>query len=89
METASLIITAIATVAIAWFSWCSYQITRKLMVHDEARTQKDEEFRQQLSDLYQGIIIATLLSGPSSYGAYEDSAKVFKNKYKGQTPIPI
>lgn len=67
------VITALATVVIAYST---------------RRTEKSQDkFQEQLSDLYQGIIIATLLSSNSSPQVLDDFIARFKQKYTGKTKI--
>lgn len=33
------------------------------------------------------MVIATLISGPSSYGAFNDAIKAFRDRYKGGRQI--
>lgn len=89
MQTASLIITALATGVIAYYSWCSHRLAISLRNMDEARTSKDQEFRQQLSDLYQALVIANLLGGQSIKEARRALVEEFKKMYKGNTPIHL
>ena len=77
------IIITIATVVIAFCAGASYRLASKIQ-------ERDKEHRQQISDLYQSIVISNILSDPN---ATEGSArldakiKVFKLFYKGKTPI--
>jgi hypothetical protein len=48
---------------------------------------KKAEYKEQISDLYQAIVIATLLSGPTSTGGIEKATQEFKSLYKGKTRI--
>ena len=74
------VVTAVATGVIAFFTWKMHQVTQQ-------HSRKEEEFRQQLSDLYQAITIATLLSGNSNAGVLRNAIEAFKSVYKGTTPI--
>lgn len=74
------IITSIATVIIAWYAYCNYRLYKVIQ-------EKDAEYKEQISDLYQAIVIATLLSGPSSYGGIEEAIKEFNRHYKGKTKV--
>lgn len=76
----STCISAIATTVIAYFTYQNYKMYKVLQ-------NKDEEYKKQTRDLYQAIVISTLLSGPSSYGAYRECKEVFKKEYVGETPI--
>jgi len=74
------LISAIATAFIAYFTWQNYKMYKILR-------EKDEEYKRQTRDLYQAIVISTLLSGPSSYGAYRECKETFKKEYAGGTKI--
>ena len=65
---------AAATIVIAISAYMSYR--------------RDKKFQQQLSDLYQGIVVATVLSGPTNT-LQTVNARIaeFKNNYKGKTEI--
>jgi hypothetical protein len=87
-------ISAIATIVIAIYagkshelSVKSYQLAQEIKVANELKTKGDQEFREQVSDLYQAIVISTLLSGPGTYSIMDSLIDAFKSKYKGKTPI--
>ncbi len=73
------IINTIATVAIAIYASKAHTLTKKMK---ESQQQRDEE----ISDLYQAIVIATILSGPSG-PRIDDILSTFKKTYKGTTKI--
>ncbi len=83
----STAMTALATVMIWVYARKSHQLAQALKQTEEARARRDDEFREQLSDLYQAIVIATVLSGPSSFGQFHNSVEVFNQQYTGKTPI--
>ena len=74
------IIIAVASATIAWCTYLNYKLYQVIQ-------KKDKEYKEQISDLYQGIIIATLISGPSSYGQILQAIEEFKKHYKGKTKI--
>jgi len=74
------LIQTISTIFIARATWLNYRIYETLQ-------KKDEDYKKQTSDLYQAIVISTLLSGPSSYGQYGQTKDVFKKEYRGETKI--
>ncbi len=76
----STLITALATIGICIFTWLNYCLYKEIK-------KNSEEQQQRFNDLFEGIIIATLLSGPSSYGAFNDCKKQFLNQYKGKSKI--
>ena len=73
----SAIISAVATVVIAIFTWFTYQMYKKLQ-------EKDEEYKNQIGDLYKAIVISNLLSGNSDL---EMTHKKFHKEYTGKTKI--
>ena len=87
MITVSAFISAVATVFIALYVRRSHQLAQEIKRSNEQKTGRDEEFRQQVSHLYQAIVIATLLSGPSGRGQYIEAKKLFESQYNGETPI--
>ena len=86
------ILTTLSTVVIAWYSFQSYRLSKEIKRVNDLREKSEEEFKRQISDLYQAIVVATLISGPSSVGAVTqtgiDSVKnTFNQYYKGSTQI--
>lgn len=86
MTIASLI-TAIASVVIAFYAWKNHELAKSFEGLDKLREKRDQEYRCQVSDLYQGIIIATLMGGQPSSGVLKESIATFKERYNGKTPI--
>ena len=81
MEPNSII--AIATVVIAIFAIASFVLAWSIQ-------QRDKENRQQISDLFQAIVISNILSNPeATLGSshLDGKIKLFKEFYKGKTPI--
>jgi hypothetical protein len=79
----SIIATAAATVAIAFY-------TRKTHSLMEAVRQKDSEHQQQIKDLFQAIVISNLLvSDTASPGSSRIDERIngFKKLYPGLTQI--
>lgn len=74
------LVTAAATVGIFLFTLQTYKLYETMQT-------KQAEQDQRFNDLFEGIVIATLLSGPSSYGAYKDCKKQFLQEYKGKTAV--
>jgi hypothetical protein len=73
-------ITALATAVIAYHAVASHVLSQKIRA-------RDEEFRQQVTDLYQALIIITAgVSGPTTES---HAIKRFKELYKGNTPISL
>jgi hypothetical protein len=75
----SMWLTALATIAIAVSVGLSYKLASKIQ-------SRDEDFRNQISDLYGAIILSNLLSSDSGK---EERKKLFIEAYKGKTPIPL
>ena len=76
-------VTAVATGVIAWYAWANHRIVSKIQ-------SRDDEFRQEVKDLYQAIAVANLISAHGSVGAYstmEGRIEKFNEYYKGKTPI--
>ncbi len=85
----SMAVTAIATGVIAWYAWKSNELSSKIQ-------SRDDEFRQQASDLYKAIAISNMVivQGERYRGRPNDQAaeiktriKLFEEFYKGETPI--
>jgi len=72
-------ISALATIAIAYYAFRAHNLTKEMR-----RTQENRD--QEVSDLYQAIVIATLLSGPtaSNIGSLTPT---FEKLYNGKTKI--
>ena len=70
-------ITAIATAAIAVYSFMSYQLASSIK-------SRDEEFRQQIRDLYEAIVISNIVTERREL---EGRIEAFKQHYRGRTPI--
>ncbi len=83
----SAVVTTIATVMIWVYAHRSHQLAMALKQVDEMRTRKDEEFRQQLRDLYQAIVVATLLGAPAGVVGVKPAIAQFEALYTGKTEI--
>lgn len=73
-------VTAVAAVAMLWIGWLNYKLAKR--VQDQS-----EQQQKDFSDLMEAIVISSLLSGPSSTGAFDQAIKAFKEKYQGQRQI--
>ena len=73
----AIVISAVATVAIAIFTWLNYQMYKKI-------EERNEEYKNQISDLYKAIVISNLLSGNSDL---DMTYKKFNKEYTGKTKI--
>lgn len=91
MNIISQIISAIATVVIAIVTWQNFLLIKKINKRDadyrKHLANKDDEYKSNIKDLYQAIVISNLLSGPSSYGALNQAIDAFKSQYKGKVQI--
>jgi hypothetical protein len=81
----SSVIIIIATTAIAACAIASFFLALKIQ-------KRDNEYRQQTSDLFQAIVISNILSDPqATLGSTHLDHKliVFEEFYKGKTPIHL
>ena len=74
----ALWITALATAVIAYHAVATHVLNQKAQ-------SRDKEFHQQISDLYQAIVISNVIHPEQGYTS--DALKRFKGFYKGKTPI--
>jgi archaellum biogenesis protein FlaJ (TadC family) len=77
----AMLLTSLATVAIAIYAGVNYNFTSKIQ-------SRDEEFKQDLRKLYRGIVISTLIAPSVLEGTAvgEDAIKEFNEVYeKGET----
>jgi len=74
------IINILAVCVIAYYAFESHRLANDL-------TEINEKHQQELRDLYQAIVIATILSGPSGTGAVDKAIKIFKQHYSGEAAI--
>jgi uncharacterized protein YbcV (DUF1398 family) len=92
----SMWITVIATAVIALYALKThglaernYQLAEEIKKANELKTAGDEEFREQISDLYRAIVVSALVATHDSTGLYstvDGRIKIFREKYKGKTP---
>ena len=79
----STLVSSIATVVIAIYAYRSYQLSSNIQ-------KQSQEYQQQVSDLYQAIVISNTFSDPNANldsTHLEHKIKAFKELYKGKTPI--
>lgn len=76
----STIITTLATCVIAYFAWASHQVALAIQ-------QQEKAHQKELTDLYEAIMIATVMGGQGNSGVVNTSIETFKKHYKGSTPI--
>lgn len=76
-------INAISTVVIAVFTGLNYAMFLSI-------NKKDNEYKQQVGDLYQALVISNIISAPtvsSGVAGLEGLKNVFKSEYHGKTEI--
>lgn len=79
--TFAMMVTALATILIAIFAGVSHRLASKIQ-------SRDEEFRQQVSDLYQAIALSNLMIGKKAFDTItEENIETFKKFYTGKTII--
>jgi hypothetical protein len=91
-----LIITAVAIAAIAFYAiqshslaGKSYQLALEINSANELKARREDELRQQISDLCKALVIASLIKPEYDVGSEQWKKVVaqFKNFYNGKTPI--
>ena len=90
-------ISAIATTAIAIYAGTSnklanknYQLAQEIKKANELRAKVDDEFREQISDLYEAIILSVFIAPEvkTTMGStLQGRIRIFKQHYKGKTEI--
>jgi K+-sensing histidine kinase KdpD len=80
LTTVSIFITAIATCVIAVYSVISSNLAKEIK-------NQTRQHQSDLSDLYQAIVIATLMGGSSNQGVARDLIKTFNAHYQGKVKI--
>lgn len=53
----------------------------------QKRDDDEKEFKQQIKDLYQAIVVSNIVLGPEGVNPRESSIQAFKRLYKGNTNI--
>jgi hypothetical protein len=72
------IVSAVATVFIAWYAVANHKLTNAIKT-------KDEQHQQEIKDLYQAIVVSSLCW--ASHDNRSDKIRHFKELYKGKTKI--
>lgn len=75
----SIVVTAFATVAIAFVAYCNYRLAQSLST-------KSEKHEQEMRNLMQAMVLAQMLK-PHGGQNLPSAIKRFKNAYKRTTPI--
>ena len=90
------IITAVAIAAIAFYAIQShslagegYQLALEINSANELKARREDELRQQISDICKALVIASLIKAEYDAGSEQWKKVVaqFKNLYNGKTPI--
>lgn len=76
-------VSAVATLVIAIYAWKSHRLSKQIKRSNDLKIRSDEEFREQVSSLYQAIAVATL----SSAHNYGQALAMFQQHYKGKVKI--
>ena len=63
----SFIVTAIATAMIAYYAIKSHGLSEEIKSANELRAKRDDEFREQISDLYKAIVFSNIVGGQSEF----------------------
>lgn len=80
MEIYAICVTAIATVVIAWYAIANHKLASKIQ-------SRDDEFRQQISDLYKAMVISNVISGPYDTHLAIEDFNIHYEKAGGKTKI--
>jgi hypothetical protein len=72
-------ITAIATAVIAYSAYTNNKLAKEIK---ETREKHDEEIK----DLFQAMVIASISSGPHTY---DEAVYFFKKNYQGKTEVSL
>ena len=75
-----------ATGVIAYYAWRSHQISKDIIELTKRRDEDEKEFKQQVKDLYQAIVVSNIVGTPHGANSSEPIA-AFKKLYKGDTKI--
>jgi len=84
----AICISALATGVIAWYAIANHKLTSKIQ-------SRDDEFRQQISDLYKAIVISNLMGSfklddlSDGRERLREAIELFAREYQkiGKTPI--
>lgn len=84
--TISTVVMAMATVCLAFLAYESNRLAKEIKRTNDLREAEDKEFRRQVSDLYQAIVVATIINGAKFGDQVPAIIDVFKRYYKGKPP---
>ena len=80
IATWSIIVSAVASAVIAWHAIASHVLAKRIKSEADRREQEQR-------DLYQALIVATILSGAQSPTLFGQAKDVFEKHYSGVTRI--
>jgi len=63
----SLVITTIAIVVVAYYARGSHNLAKEIKSTNELKARSDDEFREQISDLYKAIVFSNIVGGQSDF----------------------
>lgn len=81
------LVTAAATAGIFFFTKQMYSLQKELTSKQEDLQKKQEDQEQKFHDLLEALVIATIISGPSSTGGFDNAKAKFIEEYKGKEKI--
>ena len=81
------IVMAIATVCLAIFACQSNKLAMELKRTNDLKEIEDKEFKQQISDLYQAMVVAMIVDTAQGANRTQAVINCFKQYYKGKTII--
>ena len=70
----------LSSIGMFWVGWRNYELYKQAQ-------KKAEQQQKDFEDLLEAIVISTLISGPSSYGALPTAIKAFESNYLGNRKI--
>ena len=90
----STAISALATVAIAFLAYYSnklskksYALAQEIKRSNDRIQEREDNFKQEVTDLYKAIVISNLFIGRSNGEVVKDTIEHFNKMYDGKTPI--
>lgn len=87
ITTLATVAMAIATIFLAISAYQSNKLAKEIKRANDLRREEDKEFKQQISDLYQAIVISNVVSTSGMIGNFKVVIDAFKAFYKGKTVI--
>jgi len=85
------IINLLAICVIAYYAFESHRLAKNSHKQEknfrETLNEINEKHQQELRDLYQAIVISTIMSGNSNSKVVKDTINLFKQHYSGKVEI--